>query len=107
VVKRGEIYWGNLGAGFGRRPALVLARSTAIPVLRGVTVAPLTRRVRGIASEVSLGVDEGLPEPCVANCDNILTVRQDVFDQAPVGRLGIVKSALLDAAISFALDIRS
>ena len=31
----------------------------------------VTSNIRQIASEVPLGKDEGLPKPCVANCDNI------------------------------------
>jgi mRNA interferase MazF len=105
VVTRGEVYWANLGVGLGRRPALILTRSAAIPLLHSVTVAPITRRTRGIASEVVLGREEGLPTECVANCDNLLTVRQDVFDPSPVGELGPAKVAALDASLRFALGI--
>jgi mRNA interferase MazF len=34
----------------------------------------VTSNIRQIASEVPLGKDEGLPKPCVANCDNIRVV---------------------------------
>ena len=106
-MRRGEIYWADLGPGFGRRPAVILTRTAAIPVLRSVTVAPVTRRIRGIASEVALGRDDGLPTECVATCDNILTIRQDVLDATPVGRLGPAKAAALDASLRFALEIRA
>ena len=50
---------------------LVLTRSEAIPVLRRVLIAPLTRRSRGIPTEVKLGLDDGLPEECVISFDNV------------------------------------
>ena len=105
MVTRGEIYWAELGHGMGRRPALIVTRSTALPLLHSVTVAPVTRRIRGIGSEVQLGPPEGLPTECVANCDNLLTVREDVFEPTPVGALGLAKVAELDASLRFALGI--
>ncbi len=104
-MRRGQVYWADLGKDLGRRPALIVTRSVAIPLLHSVTVAPITRRIRGIASELPLGAEEGLPAECVANCDNLLTVRQDVFDPAPVGSLAPAKTAALDASLRFALDI--
>lgn len=83
----------------------MLTRDAAASVLTAITCAPITRTVRGIRSEVSLGPDEGLPEPCVISCDNILTVPLEVFDREPVGRLDEVKRAELDRALRYALDI--
>jgi len=42
------------------RPALVLTRTSAISFLGAVTVAPITRTIRGIPTEVRLGTDHGL-----------------------------------------------
>lgn len=38
------------------------------------TVAPITRKLHGIPSEVVLGPDDGLPEPCAVNLDHVQTV---------------------------------
>jgi mRNA interferase MazF len=73
VVKRGDIAWLDLEAE-GRRPVCVLTRDEAIPVLRNVVVATITKNVRGIASEVPLGADDGLPRDCVISLDNLRTV---------------------------------
>jgi len=105
-VRRGEIYWADLGP-LGRRPALVVTRQAAIGVRQRVTVIPLTRTIRGLASEVSLGPEDGLPSESVAGCDNLLTVDKRVLDSKPLGRLGLEKVARLDAALRFALGIRS
>lgn len=104
-MRRGEIYWADLGPPSGRRPVLVLSRSAAVPVLTSVVVAPASRTVRGIASEVPLGRDEGLPEDGVASCDNLLTVPKDRFEDSPVGELDFEKTVALDGALRFALEI--
>jgi mRNA interferase MazF len=69
---RGEIWWGEAPDAKGR-PYLVLTRNDAIPVLRTILVAPVTRTIRGIPTEVPLGAGEGLPADGVASLDNVLT----------------------------------
>lgn len=71
--RRGEVWWGEL-ADVGRRPFLVMTRDAAIPVLRTLLVAPVTRRVRGIPTELPLGPDDGMPEECAAGFDNLRVV---------------------------------
>ena len=105
MVARNEIYWADLGPPAGQRPVCVLTRVAAASVLTAVTCAPITRTTRGIRSEVEIGPEEGLPEPCVISCDNIITVPVDDFDRQPVGRLDEVKRAELDRALRYALDI--
>ena len=83
----------------------MITRDAAASVLTAVTCAPITRTTRGIRSEVEIGPEEGLPEPCVISCDNIITVPVDDFDRQPVGRLDEVKRAELDRALRYALDI--
>lgn len=68
---RGEIWWGESPEAKGR-PYLVLTRDEAIPVLRSILVAPVTRRIRGIPTEVALGPEDGLPADGVASLHNVL-----------------------------------
>lgn len=105
MVARNEIYWADLGPPAGRRPVCVLTRDAAAAVLGAVTCAPITRTIRGIASEVDIGPPQGLPEPCVISCDNIITVPVGDLDRAPVGQLDEMKRAQLDQALRYALDI--
>ncbi len=105
MVAHNEIYWANLGPPAGRRPVCVLTRDAATSVLTAVTCAPITRTTRGIRSEVEIGFEEGLPERCVINCDNILTVPLTELDPQPVGRLNEIVRADLDRAVRYALDI--
>jgi len=75
-------------------------------VLSALTCAPITRTIRRIRSEVPVGVDEGLPDDSVVNCDNVITVPKAVLDPVPVGRLGLHKRPALDRALRYALDIQ-
>ena len=68
---RGDVWWGE-APDAKSRPYLVLTRDEAIPVLRTVLVAPVTRTIRGIPTEVPLGSEEGLPTDCVATMDGVL-----------------------------------
>jgi len=73
MVNRGDIFWFDF-PDVGRRPVLVLTRDEAIPVLRKVTVAFVTRSIRGIPTEVRLDEDDGMPAECVVTLDNLRMV---------------------------------
>ncbi len=70
MVARGELWWGEAPDEKGR-PFLVVSRDAANQVMQRVLVAPVTTRIRGIPSELSLGRPEGLPRESVATFDNI------------------------------------
>ena len=70
--KQGDIFW--LETDTERRPVLVITRDRAIPVLNRVVVAPITRTIRGIPTEVALSKTHGLPEISAASFDNIRSV---------------------------------
>jgi len=82
--RQGDVWWAE--AQDKRRPVLVVTRDDAIPVLRRLVVAPVTRTVRGIPTEVQLGDDEGLPVPCAASFDNLQPVNRHLLTER-VGRL--------------------
>ncbi|MBI2237045.1 MAG: type II toxin-antitoxin system PemK/MazF family toxin [Actinobacteria bacterium] len=105
-MRRGEIYWADLPHPLGRRPVVVLTRDAAIPVLRWITVAPITGTVRGIPTEVPVGRAEGLARDSVISTDNVQTIRKSRLEHDSVGALRLRKIRELDAALRFALDIR-
>lgn len=82
---QGEIWWAE--SEDKRRPVLVVTRDEAIPVLSGIVVAPVTRTVRHIPTEVLLGEAEGLRVECAASFDNLQRIRRSAL-VARVGRLG-------------------
>jgi mRNA interferase MazF len=63
----------------GERPVLVLTRDPVADRIGAVVVAACTRTVRGLSSELPLGPEDGLPEPCVAAFDNLHTLRRAAF----------------------------
>jgi len=85
-MRQGDIWW--LESETQRRPVLVVTRSAALPSLERVVVAPVTRTIRGIRSEILLDEAEGLPHPCVASFDNLTTVAASNLTQY-VGTLGV------------------
>ena len=70
-MRRGEIRWYTFGAPDKRRPVLLLTRDQVIDTLNEIIVVPATRTVRGIASEVVLTQDDGLPTSCALNFDHV------------------------------------
>jgi mRNA interferase MazF len=83
--RHGEIWWAE--AEDKRRPVLVITRSNAIPVLTWIMVAPVTRTIRNIPTEVALGPAHGLPSECVATFDNLQPLRRSFLTRR-VGELG-------------------
>ncbi len=103
-MKRGEIWWAELGAPAGRHPVLLLSRDEAYSVRELVTVAPVTTRVRNIPSEVPLSFEDGLPRPCVVNLDIITTIaKASLHDKLTV--LNAEKFKAVEAALHFALGM--
>lgn len=85
VPAQGEIWWAE--AGDKRRPVLVVTRSEAVPVLSAIVVAPVTRTLRSIPTEVVLGEEEGLPVECAASFDNLQRIRRTALVEL-IGHLG-------------------
>lgn len=79
LPRQGEVWWAE--AKDKRRPVLIVTRSDAIPVLSRVTVAPVTRTVRSIPTEIPLGSDEGLATPCAASIDNLQPIARALLTE--------------------------
>lgn len=99
--RQGEVWWAE--AEDKRRPVLVVTRNEAVPVLSRVVVAPVTRTIRGIPTEIPLGAAEGLPTDCVASFDNLqpasrrlLTERAGALDAERRGEICRALDALAD-----------
>jgi len=97
-----EIRWADLPAPVGRRPVLLLSRPQAYKYLTSFVVAELTTTVRGIPQEVTLGTKEGLPQPCVANLDNIHVVHKSRL-QDSLGVLSPHRHREVKRALGYAL----
>ena len=73
-MRRGEIWMFRFAPPDKHRPVLLLTRSDMIPVLNTVTVAPLTRTIRGVASEVVVGIESGLKADSAVNLHHVVTI---------------------------------
>ena len=105
-LSQGQIWWANLPAPAGRRPVLVLTRSDALSRLSNATVAPLTRSVREIPSEVPLSpAADGVPTECAVSLENILTVPRDRLEERIVS-LGSERMEQVFDAISYVFAMR-
>ncbi len=103
-MRRGEVWWADLPAAAGKRPVVLLSRNEAYVVRELVTVAPVTTRIRRIASEVPLGPEEGLPKRCVVNLDTITTIPKRAL-KGRVAALLPEKLVAIDRALKFALGV--
>lgn len=81
---------------------LVLTRSSALPYLSRATVAPITSTIRGVPSEVVLGPEDGMKQPCAVNLHNVMTVSQENLGRR-VGELEPRRMREVCAALGFAL----
>ena len=92
--RQGEIWWAEIES--ARRPVLVVTRSEAVPVLTGVVVAPVTRTIRSIPTEIRLGADEGLETECVANFDGLQRIHRTSLT-TKIGNLGVRHQEICEA----------
>lgn len=82
--RQGDVWWAE--AEDKRRPVLIVTRTDAIPVLHRLVIAPVTRTVREIPTEVALGPEDGLPTECAASFDNLQPISRQLLTE----RLGVV-----------------
>ena len=103
-MHRGEVWWAKFSKPRGQRPVLLLSRDSAYQVRSHVIVAPVTKTIRSIPTEVKLGREDGLPSRCVVNLDDIITVPKSLIDNY-VTSLSPEKMEEVKRAIFFALDL--
>jgi mRNA interferase MazF len=84
--RQGDIWWAE--AEDKRRPVLVVTRSEAVPVLGWILVAPVTRIIRGIPTEIPLDQEHGVDVPCAASFDTLQPIRKSFL----TSRLGSLPS---------------
>jgi len=101
-MKRGEVRWYRFSAPNKRRPVVILTRDSILEYLAEVTIAPVTRTIRDIPSEVVLTREDGLPTECAANLDHIQTVSRSKIGPL-ITTLGSERMKELRGALLFAL----
>ena len=103
---RGEVWWANLPLPAGHRPVVLISRDEAYSYRELVTIAPVSRRIRGIPVEVPLGPDDGMPQVCAINLDSMTTIPRAGL-QRQITSLSAGKLQAVDVAIHFALGLET
>jgi mRNA interferase MazF len=101
-MNQGDVYWYVFKEPDKRRPVLILTRNSAISFLTSITVAPITRTIRGIPTEVVLAQADGMFADCAVNLDNIQTVQKSKLG-AYILHLSVQQMHSVQSAIEFAL----
>jgi len=97
-----DIWWVELPDPVGRRPVLLLGRTSAYSYLARVLAVEVTTTIRGIPQEVALGRQEGLPRRCVANLDALRTLPHEGL-RTRAGRLGASRHVEVKRALGHVL----
>jgi len=100
-VMQFEIWWANLPKPAGRRPVLLLSRNDAYSYLDKFIAAEITTTIRNVSVEVPVGRREGLPAPCVVNCDNLRTLARKALAER-VSRLSPKRIPEVKRAVGYA-----
>jgi mRNA interferase MazF len=100
--RQGEIWWGETPEAKGR-PYLVVSRNEAIEAMRRVLVAPVTRTVRSIPTEVPLGGEEGLRVDSAASFDNLRMIQRAMLTRR-LGTLDVSRRVDLCTALRAIAD---
>jgi mRNA interferase MazF len=79
IPAQGDLWWAE--AADKRRPVLVVTRSEAVGVLNWIVVAPVTRTVRDIPTEIPLDAEHGVGVPCAASFDDLQPIRRAFLTQ--------------------------
>ena len=105
-MRRGEVWWADLPPPIGRRPVVLLSRDVAYRVRTSITVGIVTRIIRNIPVEVPLGTEDGMPQQCVVNLDDILTIPKARLAER-ITELSPQKMIAVARAVIFALDLKT
>jgi mRNA interferase MazF len=100
-MRRGEVWWVERPPG-QRHPVLLLSWDAHGDWRDRVTVADVTTRIRGLDAEVLLTGEDGMPDPCVVNLDNLATVPRSIL-RSRITRLSSRRMAEVSLAAHLAL----
>ena len=92
--RQGDVWWAE--AENKRRPVLIVSRSEAAGRLNRLIVAPVTRTVRGIPTEIPLGEVQGLPVDCAATFDNLVPQPVSMLTER-IGHVDLARDRICDA----------
>lgn len=98
--RQGDVWWAE--AEDKRRPVLVITRTDAIGVLERLVVAPITRTVRGIPTEIRFTEEDGLSTECAASFDNLQPINRRLLTERVTALDGSRRGEICDALAALA-----
>ena len=87
LPRQGDVWWAE--AEDKRRPVLIVSRSEAAGRLNRLIVAPISRTIRDIPTEIRLDESSGLAVDCVASFDNLTPLSVSLLTE----RVGVIPMA--------------
>lgn len=106
-MKRGELYRVYKPEGDPRqfRTFVVVSRQTLIDSrFPKVLCAPVMTEGQGLATQLSIGIDEGMKHDCWVHCDDLRSMKKTDLTRY-VGSIPPRKMRNLDYALAVALDL--
>ena len=61
---------------------MILTRDAAMDHLHSIIIAPITRNIRSIPTEIELSLEDGVATACAISLDNMASVEKDVLIQS-------------------------
>ena len=107
-MRRGELY--RVAHPSGKDPRrsrvfCIVSRQVLIDsAYSSVICAPVYTAYDGLATQVQLGVEDGLKHDCSLHCDNLISMQKSLLTNF-VARLSSRKIAELKLALQIALDL--
>jgi mRNA interferase MazF len=101
-IARGDIWMYEFRRPDKIRPVVVLTRDEVVESMHSVVVAPVTSTVRGLLSEVEVGIAEGLKRESVVNLDHVSNLERSKLARY-VGSLSAKKMEAVCRALRFAM----
>jgi mRNA interferase MazF len=106
-MKRGELYRVFKPGGDPKqhRTFVVVSRQTLIDSrFPSVVCAPVMTEGQGLATQLSIGIDDGMKHESWVHCDDLRSMRKSELTRY-VGSIAPEKMRRLDHALSVALDL--
>jgi mRNA interferase MazF len=107
-MRRGELYRVHQAPGDPKKHRIfaILSRQEVVDTRFSTLIcAPVFSRGQGLATQVGIGIDEGMKHDSWILCDGLTSVPRAQLTQY-IGNLSRMKLSEVDRAIAIALDLR-
>lgn len=102
-MRRGAVHWVSLDK---RRPTIIVSPDLRNRLADDVIIVPCSTSARAMTWHVQLRRGEaGLPQACMAKCEQIATVPKSWVEPAELGRLSSGRMREVELALLSALGI--